>query len=445
MHQVKTWIARELPAVKVRCEEELGSIILNQEEGNSLQDYVFSMIDKHIKEIKVRSSFTIVAYRFLREMAKARKARCKAIKKETLDQIAFVAEASMTMMYMYNDILDNKAEVKNCLHYKIMVPGTNIFRDLLLDYINELDISTVQKLKVQDIFRKAYKQVNSGQIIDKSFRFDSLVYNKEVKNINESLRNDELDKILLDIQALKDEFPGHDNLFDVYFTRIYLTNSSLLKALVEVIVYLTGYEGRGRKQLEGFAEMMGLYMQIVNDCKDFVLDVKRTWETGEKPRYHSNVLSDLHNETVSLPIALHYLSQETVSTNIVNQFIHDRLRDPNRGINQYQFELRGQHNKILKEIIESKGLTRAMAVGRAIAIKAIDYLKAGLKAEWEHTEQHQHLRVLAGYPDMAFNNRYYFHIWKAKAAYKSHRFYRCEDYLFAKKTSCPKGSAIVGI
>ncbi len=414
MRRVSNRVAPEVKTMEKIYEREIAC------PDGELQDLVFSTINRQKKAITVRSSYVFLCHDYLNAFAAKKAFPFTEIPQKILDKIAFLADASMVMMYRYNHIYDGKFGVNNITAYKYTLGGTNIFKDLIFDYINTLDLDANLKLFILDKLKRSYKHVDLGQLIDKKYGFSSFLSNKENCEAMTSLKEEDAlpEPVLNLIESLKKEYPGWDNVFDVYFARIYLINSSLLKSLTEILFKLTEFpedQKDAQAQILLFPKLMGLYMQVVNDCTDFILD------SGNSNKAANDVLSDLRNETISAPIMLHYFSGKPTTTNLIRGYIK-------RKYYSQKFTLEGKHNEVLRETIESGGLEKAMEIGKKIAMVAKESLTKGITLS-EKEEKNSSFTKLAELTSLAFWNRYYYHIKKAKAAYKKGVLYRCEDHL----------------
>ena len=432
MREVSDSIEIEVDEMKRLYQRELAC------PAGKIQEFVLSPIVTQKDKITVRASYVFLWYKYLKLYAKKKKFSIKPLPKNILKKIAFLADASMVMMYQYNHIYDDKHVGDDPSYHKYILGRANIFKDLIDDYVDELRLEEEQKKFIKKTIKMSFKHVDLGQLIDQVYDYKSLISNESnyeamICTKGEFVFPKAMEKL---IQQLQNEYPEYDNVFQTYFARIYLINSSLLQSLSEILFELTGFPKKRRHELLTFPKLMGLYMQVVNDCTDFVLD------SGNSNKTACNVLSDLRNHTVSLPVVFHFVltgkkqryNQENnvAETNYIRNYIFNSIFLNEKSIQRQSFGLDGKHNEVLREVIESGAMDKTMKIGKKIAEAAENTIIKSLEIKTEE-EKNSLLSEMLDLPKVAFWNRYYYHIRKAKKAYEKGVFYRCEDYISSRK------------
>lgn len=416
MHDVRDQVSREYTDIK-----KLFQKYFPYYQDGKLERFIFHSLNRRLNTISVRSSFVFLAYNSLEELAQRNGNEFRPIKGKYLKKIAFLADAAMSVMYMYNHFYDGKYGVDAKRKENNTLIAANVLKDLVYRYSNKLPDNYSRV--IHEKLSLAYMDVELGQYMDKNYDFEAFVANQNpFTSTTAHSANNQLLRIRQLIANLKRDYPDANNTLDVYFTRIYLINSSLLRALVDILIELTAYEGDAVEYFQSFAELMGIYMQIVNDNTDFVFD------NGTNNKKASDTLSDLRNETISLPIILHYHSGITEKENKIKQYVDEKIiRNIDDG-KQNNFPFKGKHNEVLKEVIESRALGESIQIGRKVASAAKEYFTSRIEAP-----EKSNLKKLVDMTDLAKWNRYYYHVKKAKPFYNRGELYRCEDHLSIKK------------
>lgn len=358
------------------------------------------IIEKKLLKPSVRSSFTVWVYEYICQCLKVDEGKVLPLNKDDShlfrEKLPFIVEMSMAAIYLLNQILDSKNQVddkKNSLQYSML-------RDLIADYV--YGNCGMYQHEIERTIREIFRYVDAGQALDKKCNLMWLLKDnpmtidldsKLIKFIN-------LEGIGGILSELKGNYPSHKVGIETYFKRNYLISSSLFHLVTKLIMSLIGYEGKEKANILQFADDYGIMMQLINDINDFVL------EKETKNKNATDVLSDLKNGVMTLPIILHL--------NTSNGLIEAFLREPN------SISLKGRHNEVLKEVILSGALSEAIKIAKRIADRCKDYIRK---------DSNDHLTALL---DIARYNRYYYHIFRAKKIYKkkgnAHKVYRCEEH-----------------
>ncbi len=228
-----------------------------------------------------------------------------------LQQLPFVLEVTMTILYYQNHLLDSKHGAMNPKHARrtqtdyfrllqhlhqyicAVFPDEDAARitasiDRILALVNEgqrleVDFNTYEsylqlKTKRRPVFSRAAQQIMNMKIID---RYESMILE------------------LLPRAGKKAHF------LRIYLERIYLTNAAFYVETVRLIGDLLGKNNPELlKPLEEFAAGFGILKQIINDTADFV---PAAFTKGTSTKMPEDVFNDLQNKIITLPL-FHYLT-----------------------------------------------------------------------------------------------------------------------------------------
>lgn len=375
-------------------------------ENQELNRSITRLLDRKLGKPSVRSYFVYSMQQYIRYCAEMEGLSIRENNKKLIEKyLPFIIEAVMSVMYLHNQIFDEKEQVHDNDSISQNLIASNLLKDGVYDYIDD-HFETEDAPLVQSYVRKMFRCVDVGQHFDK---FDS--YKTLLGGNHKSLTQD---KSLADIISLAAIEPIISDLqkgakkqkraIRTYFERNYLISSALFRFSSELLMELMQYEGKERENIIQFSECYGLLMQLVNDNCDFIL------EAGTANKNPEDVLSDLKNEVITLPLLLHLKQGKNAKTGLVKAFFKTK-----------EIALiKEKHNEILKEMIFSEALLEAMKAGREIAKRAKSFLN----------QQNEAFLELADLLSIAFNNRYYYHVYKAKKLYRKvqnkNKLYRCE-------------------
>lgn len=385
--------------------------------GPSLNDSCFGLMNKRLGSPTVRSYFAVKMYEYIVDLAKEEGIHLKKKDRELyVKKFPFVIEGLMTILYHFNQIWDNKNDLDSIKSLDVHIGG-NILRSSLHKYIYE-NIDEEHRCDVMfQVIEYGIHYVDIGQYIDKfGNNYDSFKQKKSGKNKiqNKEAVLDQEIEAFIDLEPVNHiideilrELPQKKDFIELYFKRLYLISSSLFKIVALFLMNSLGYYGKQREAIIKFSECYGLMMQVVNDTADFVP------ERGTVSKQLNDAFSDLKNYNITLPLIFH-LSHPRKHC-IIDQFLETGAID-----------LLNHKDEVLSEIVESSALLKAMKVGRDIADQAKKYVLEEIPSG----------SYLLDMLEIAFNNRYYHHIYKAKKCIKQGKKYHiAENYSFLKTNS----------
>ncbi|MEO1518771.1 MAG: polyprenyl synthetase family protein [Bacteroidota bacterium] len=336
-------------------------------------------------------------------------------------QIPLLIECLMTIMYHDNLFLDQKNNLESHQIQINMNLGGQLLRSRTMRYIMKY-MDEQYKCDIMYYYvERALEYVEQGQYIAKNFNthdffIKSKRFNTEPLAASPSFGNAHLDEFTAMkehrqlIDDIKKDVPQHANYLEIYFRRLYLISSSLFRLTAELIMNLLDYQGAQRKNIIAYSEGYGMLMQIVNDNVDFIKD------RGTLHKSSDDVQNDLRNATITLPLIYHAGKN---SNGYIEKYLASR--------NTYYID--GQHNHILKEIIQSGALPRSVYVGERWAKHTFGFLhRHGSKKTAPKCYKN-----LADMLNIARRNRYYKHLDKAQDAYSKGKFYLCKDFCSSKR------------
>lgn len=276
-------------------------------------------------------------------------------------QLPFIFEATITIQYLHNQILDAKAGVVTRERITENLLSANLLKDQLYRYIRQ-ELPKWASAKVEKSIRRCFEYVDVGQALEVTAnRYNAFTNNNA--HLEELLplvvRNEiNLAPVSPFIDKLKADLPVflHQQL-DVYFHRIYLTCANLFVEATALIGELVQLPADKLKPILQFSVTYGLMRQLVNDNADWV---PSHFELSTQDKVTSDNFSDLRNATLTLPL-IFFLAAEK------NSLLHNVLR--NEETWQPEFE-----QSVFDTIIESKALFKSIQNTRILGELALAYL-----------------------------------------------------------------------
>lgn len=394
---------RSMQDIQVMIKPELKNILkFNKKEYINCST---TLLKRKLERPSVRSYFVYWVHQYLVDTARIEGIPIQKIDEEVTNKyLPFIIEAVMSTMYLHNQVLDKKQKVKNTERISNNLIGSNLLKDAIYDYIEE-KFGLKNAAIVQAYVRKMFRCVDVGQYFDSFYSYKVLYKGKRKKLFEDEslegvIRLESFEDIIASAQQCAKR---NKDVIEIYFKRNYLISSALFRYATEILMHLLGYEGKEKEKILQFAECYGIMMQLINDTSDFVKD------KGTLNRSNYDVLSDLRNKTITLPVLLHLGNSPRVG------LVYKALQK------KKNFQLEGKHNEILKELIFSEALQNTMKIGRDLAKLAEELLCPDNKV-------YHKLKDLLS---IAYKNRYYHHIYKAKKHYtkpaNKEKLYSCEE------------------
>lgn len=373
-------------------------------EVSDLKKIVTSLIKKRLSKPTIRSYFTYNIYKYMAHSALDNNLPFRKLsRKNAKIDLPFIVEAAMTVMYLHNQVFDKKKNIKDCDDVSNNILGSNLLKDRIYDYIDEHFDDKGAPI-IQKYVRKMFRSVDIGQHFDKNKSFQAFIKGEEeplskYEKIAALMRPDIINIISDEVEK---DHSLEKKVLRFYLERNYLISSSLFKLTSEMLMKLTRYRGPEAENIFSFSESYGLLMQLVNDTSDFV------YEEGTGSKNSEDVSSDVKNNIITLPLLLHLKNGN--KTGRVFRFF--KTKDISL--------IQGKHNEILKEMVISRALPDSIAIGITLA----GYAKTSLN------KKNPIYSDLENLLSIAYINKYYYHIFKAKRFYKkaenANKIYRCE-------------------
>lgn len=347
---------------------------------------IFQILDKRL--IENRKSLRIF---FAREIAqyimRKEKEYCPIEAKDLFEKkIPFILEVIIVIQYIQNQIYDGKGQVIRSNSDKIRenVILADKLKDILYSYIDSIEgISLSKKLLISSYVRKIFSMVCDGQWLEKEY----INHFKKQKDIGKSSRFNEYNSCLNTHGFMPEEIANHlktykriisgikknfdsdkSELIDIYFYRIFLTNSALFIYGVELICKLLKASDKLTKKLNKFVCGYSLALQITNDNSDFIYKIldKEGCLSYLVAKEQKDAMSDLKNQNATLPILLHL---QYISGKEKKSWVWSIM---NSQVDKQEFKM--YPVLILKELIESKALQSSIKASRKITKRSIEYL-----------------------------------------------------------------------
>lgn len=393
-----------------------------------LNDCTLSLMRRKMDTPSVRATFASLIHDYVKDCMKAENLPLPPDYDQDIfkKNLPLLIEGVMVVMYHFNERWDNKMHY-NLEKENICDPreawvkqfetdiGGNLLRSVLLRYALK-NFGEEHKCDIMyHYIERAIHLVDMGQYVDKlgnhydCYQGIDSPFNK-IKNSKTLINSKveayiQLDGIRAIIEEVKKKAEGKEDYIELYFKRLYLISSALFRMTADLIMDLLNYKGKEKQNIIRYAECYGIMMQIVNDAADFVYD------EGTVAKKKADVLSDLRNLTITLPLVFHFNHQH--KPGLVEAYLEKKDKEI---INE-------KHNEILAELINSNAISATIKVGKQIAKQAAGYIRTDIVSS----------KYLFSMLRIAEFNRYYFHVFTAKKYLKRGKKYCCEDHISTLK------------
>ena len=315
--------------------------------NHHLNYVVLSFLKKKINSNSVRSFYLRYIYLYIIELAKKESCTLHQLNsKYFLVHLPFVAEMTMAIMYLDNHSLDRKYGSTKQIDFCNNQFGSYTLRKILRDYVKKT-FDEKSSNTIQDTLDQLFECVNMGQYLDKNYNHyegfkNNIGYEGTYKEIDDLVDFGAAKNI---IEKIKKDYPQKANYIHLYFTRIFLTTASFFSLFTSLVIELLGYEGESKSDVLDFARGYGILSQVVNDITDVVKH-----KDGTTSKLECDTLSDLKNDTISLPLIIHLYNNKEDS------LIRNFLDSKNLGL------LDRKEESVLDELIKSKTLSKAIKI-----------------------------------------------------------------------------------
>ncbi|MBL7786926.1 MAG: hypothetical protein JNM36_13545 [Chitinophagales bacterium] len=321
-------------------------------EAEDIVKQYFFLLVKRLQTHGVRS---YLIYKTAQYIANQQQRQLSADEQQTVKQLAFIAEAIITIQYLHNQIIDKKAKVTDNAAIRKNIIASNVLRELLFDYITTMQfIDKNNKKKIEKTVGKIFLLVDMGQSMELNYGHYSAFKKNSFSAITDSSINHLFDDYFGDFElvmvTLLSNVPQEHHIFlQLYFRRIFLTNVALCILLTEINCTLLK---EANSNVSRFAVIYGFLFQIVNDVADIIpIEGKETIGKNE-----NDVFSDLKNQNITLPLFWHLLKAP-------RRLVYRYLENPVR--NQYIVEY--FQKEILLELRDSGAIDICIQIGRDLA------------------------------------------------------------------------------
>ena len=344
-------------------------------EGHAYSEKLFEWLENRLSSISVRAYFMRKVYEYYIAGNHISEGKIKDFSSQLFTvHLPFIWELIIIIQYFQNQIFDGKGGVYSQHAIRENIIAADKLKDLLFVYLEEfVPMDVALKSCVRKYINKIFTHVNDGQAYEAifnsytSFKDNAEFDQKQCKAIlsGEVLHYLEAyDSILED--AKEHLLPEKQSYLDRYFYRIFLTNSTLFVLGAELIGILLGVPQLEVDKVCNFAAGYSLSLQIVNDNSDYIYKV--LGKNGEAciGKHKEDVLCDLRNKVVTLPLVLHLGSPHLVG-------IPDLLKKVLSSL-ESNTEIQVFPGLILAEFMRTRAIDESIHIGRLIAQHSIHYL-----------------------------------------------------------------------
>ena len=339
------------------------------------EDIQFKLLEERLSRKSVRMYFIRKVYDYFRKFS------------PTLEgpdflythQIPFIWETIITIQYLQNHIYDGKQGITRAEDIRMNMIIADNLKSYLEVYIEDYaHTDSKGKRLLTTYMRKVFIYVNDGQIWESNFNTYTSDHKTRQTPVNfaHGQQNEDVIAYLSyfhsEIESIKSNLsPSWQGDVDIYFYRIFLTNTALFVFGVELVGNLLESETSKIEESCAFATGYGLVLQIVNDNIDFIY---KDWVGHEKPtllssKFSEDSFSDLKNKILTLPLILH-LGEIDNHNQKVKAFL-DITEEQTlvRLINEESFQ-----KEVLEELILSGAIDNSIKIGQKIAKRSLQFM-----------------------------------------------------------------------
>ncbi len=277
--------------------------------------FAFSELKTRMEGLPLRAFFVKKSYELLRSKSKRNFIFSKKISEEFTVKLPFVFEVIITIQYLHNQILDQKAGVVTPEKINDNLLAGNLLKDFLYDYIADNFSGKTAKLVTQTA-RKAFQYVDIGQRIEK--KWNTLEQFEQSHHLEVISISEEIEKFI-DFEGMEPflesvygQLPLEKHTYtEMYLKRIYLTCAALFKLAATLLCDLLQVDSNTQKEFLSFAASYGMMRQIINDNAD-VVPASRQLQTQH--RLATDAFSDWNNKNITLPLIFFLAEQPELAT-----------------------------------------------------------------------------------------------------------------------------------
>lgn len=318
--------------VHTRISQEFNRLKSKTGLDSNLMGPIFDMFNRRVADAGVRSYFVYALSFYINKLSALEGRELKNRPRILFNtQLPLVAEGIITVQYLENQLLDGKDQTRICdediqkqrRDQKLL--ASHFLKDFLYNYIetNILPDDPEAERLVARAVRRIFQFVDLGQMMQdewgtyKWFRqghkndisispeIDTFIENPLIRKYWKVIEKEGLDS-------------QHISFMRNYLRRVYLTSGALFVLMAELEMDLLGYNGEERNNIKSAAAAIGIIGQVVNDICDFV--PHRTTAKREE-----DVLSDIRNDIISLPLALFFDQNSEIDLNSLQNLAYNAL------------------------------------------------------------------------------------------------------------------------
>lgn len=274
-----------------------------------LDEQLFSLVNRRFGGTPLRAFFVAQMHTYICENRLSIRNKLKQQSgdhKLFTTQLPFIFELIISIQYLHNQVLDQKAEVNTPEKVNQNLLHANLLKDLLYDYIDR-EFSGITADLIRQYTRKAFQLVDLGQYLEKRWNtiehFEASVDIPDYRLSADIEQQIDLSPINPFIDHIRKVIPRtHWEFADLYLKRIYLTCAALFVLATDLLLALTKTKGKVAIQARAFAVSYGMMRQLVNDNADLI---PSQFELTTNAKNVEDAFSDVKNGNVTLPILLH--------------------------------------------------------------------------------------------------------------------------------------------
>lgn len=271
--------------------------------------------------------------------------------------LPFVMEATTTIQYYNNQILDHKAGVNTPELINNNLILNNLLRECLWGYL-EATLPSLEFNTINKHLRLILRMVDVGQLTEKKNNlFSNYRDNVYAVEWNEGVLMHLDQKVIADVKGvildIAPELTG-STFLDWYLKRIFFSGAFIYPQTTRMILELLGKNAENHHELLHFSGIFGMLMQIINDVTDLVPSEVSKGSIG---KHRTDAFSDLKTQNITLPLLIHLENQK-------GGLIREKLEQ-----SVYEFTETDEMN-ILKELFSTECIEKTKKIGKGIAHKA---------------------------------------------------------------------------
>ncbi len=312
-------------------------------------------------------------------------------------QLPFLLEGIITIQYLHNRQLDDKASVNE---WKQLLLDANLLKDSLYRYVEER-LPQAARPAVRNWLSACFSATDRGQQLERQANTYA-AYRRGItlsdcqalvpECATHDLRAYGTERFAAHLRA---ELPGHlHSALEIYLHRAYLTCAHLFVRTAELLCDLQRIGGKQRTAVLRFAVNYGMMRQIVNDNADFV---PAGYGLSTIGRPAAAAQSDLRRGVLTLPLICALAHQP-------RGMVAELLSDPTKEVDQAA---------VFAEMIAGGALGQSMQAGQLLAELAVSLIPATAEATAP-------VSLLAATTEIAFDSRF-LRPCRAHAAYAAYR------------------------